>query len=511
MGKGKEGETGWSVSGWDYQKDREQIVRATVGAGEIVVRKDAETGADSTAGLNRDVNKAYEITKDEESRTDLYASSSSLGAVASPKKAYEQWKKSVELYGEKSRETMVKLALLLGSMGVLIASPDNLQGTSEDINRVLVETEKYLKAFSKDENRRAEAIEFRLKQKFGDPKADGEKLLLARMQEIARQSPEKSVELTALIGRLNDSPAGANNYVQGVATSGVMIALAGAMLYQASTAESQERMRNTANSLVENAKKAGGFVKEEMQNQIKISIGLWEFITLTAFPVHLLDDENRKLVNPIVDTSGGNPASGGYAEGGGVITTPHTGGTQLDGVQKDGAYVTPEHKLNPGVMYSEGGTGKGDATIIDSAILAQRVMDARAGLPSDLRRGGNVAVADIDIPGVSRQMAAHSGVSVAGRGFIGEGSGNFVAQIVPNKAGDPVYRGTDSEYKILDNIADQLGGNRAVSGAVNIFTEKPACVSCLGAGEQFNERYPNITVNFIDNQGVMLRPPRRIP
>jgi filamentous hemagglutinin len=85
VGKGKEGETGWSVSGWDYQKDREQIVRATVGAGEIVVRKDAETGADSTAGLNRDVGKAYEITKDEESRTDLYASSSSLGAVASLK------------------------------------------------------------------------------------------------------------------------------------------------------------------------------------------------------------------------------------------------------------------------------------------------------------------------------------------------------------------------------------------------------------------------------------------
>ncbi len=355
MGKGKEGEIGWSVSGLDYQKDREQIVRATVGAGEIVVRKDAETGADSTAGLNRDVNKAYEITKDEESRTDLYASSSSLGAVASPKKAYEQWKKSVELYGEKSRETMVKLALLLASMGVLIASPDNLQGTSEDINRVLVETEKYLKVFSKDENRRAEAIEFRLKQKFGDPKTDGEKLLLARMQEIARQSPEKSVELTALIGRLNDSPAGANNYVQGVATSGVMIALAGAMLYQASTPESQERMRNTANSLVENAKKAGGFVKEEMQNQIKISIGLWEFITLTAFPVHLLDDENRKLVNPIVDTSGGNPSSEGYAGGSRPDSLTTTGGRPIGGVGESD-YVRPVEELpSSGIVYNSQG------------------------------------------------------------------------------------------------------------------------------------------------------------
>ncbi|AZE55487.1 Putative large exoprotein, ShlA/HecA/FhaA family [Pseudomonas synxantha] len=86
-GKSKEGKTGWSVEGWNYEKEREQIVRATVGAGEIVVRKDAETGADSTTGLNRDVGKAYEITKDDEKRTDLYASSSSIDAVMDPEKA----------------------------------------------------------------------------------------------------------------------------------------------------------------------------------------------------------------------------------------------------------------------------------------------------------------------------------------------------------------------------------------------------------------------------------------
>ena len=48
------------------------------------------------------------------------------------------------------------------------------------------------------------------------------------------------------------------------------------------------------------------------------------------------------------------------------------------------------------------GKGKGDATIIDSAILTQRVVDVRVGLPSELRRGGIIAVADIDIPGVSK-------------------------------------------------------------------------------------------------------------
>ncbi|MBP5150622.1 deaminase domain-containing protein [Pseudomonas protegens] len=414
----------------------------------------------------------------------------------------------------------------MASMVVLLTAGSDIEFASRHVNNVLVIRENARKLVSKDENKRAEGMDYLIRAKVGEANGERAQLLIARMKDIARESPEKSLELAEMLANLKNPSNGSLNLAAAPA-AGVMGALAFALVYSVATPqvqenmrdavgsvaspETQENMRNTANSVVESAKKAGGAAKEEVQKQLKISIGLWEFITLTAFPIHLLDDENRKLVNPIVDTSGGNPASGGYAEGGGVITTPHTGGTQLDGVQKDGAYVTPEHKLNPGVMYSEGGTGKGDATIIDSAILAQRVMDARAGLPSDLRRGGNVAVADIDIPGISRQMAAHSGISVAGRGFIGEGSGNFVAQIVPNKAGDPVYRGTDSEYKILDNIADQLGGNRAVSGAVNIFTEKPACVSCLGAGEQFNEIYPNITVNFIDNQGVMLRPPRRIP
>ncbi|WP_248748753.1 deaminase domain-containing protein [Pseudomonas sp. MWU15-20650] len=157
------------------------------------------------------------------------------------------------------------------------------------------------------------------------------------------------------------------------------------------------------------------------------------------------------------------------------------------------------------------GGAKATATVIDTAPMAQRVMDVRAGLPSGLRRSGNVAVAEIDIPGIPKQMAAHSQVSDAGKGLIGSGNGNFVAQSVPNKAGDLVYRGIDTEYKILDNIADQLGRNTSARGTVNILTEKAACASCLNVAEQFKAKYPNITVNILDNQGVMLRPPRKTP
>ncbi|HGJ7738068.1 TPA: deaminase domain-containing protein [Pseudomonas aeruginosa] len=71
--------------------------------------------------------------------------------------------------------------------------------------------------------------------------------------------------------------------------------------------------------------------------------------------------------------------------------------------------------------------------------------------------------------------------------------------------------GIDTEYKILDNIADQLGNNTSARGAVNTLTEKAACASCLNVAEQFKAKYPNITVNILDNQGVMLRPPRKTP
>ena len=99
-GKGKTGASGWSVSGYDYRKEREQEVRATVGAGTITVRNDAKTGADSTAGLNRDPSRAYEITKDKEKRTDLYVSQSSLDAVSHPLQTLNQWAQGIKDYGK---------------------------------------------------------------------------------------------------------------------------------------------------------------------------------------------------------------------------------------------------------------------------------------------------------------------------------------------------------------------------------------------------------------------------
>ncbi|WP_080765581.1 hemagglutinin repeat-containing protein [Pseudomonas lactis] len=128
-GKGKEGQTGWSVEGWNYEKEREQIVRATVGAGEIVVRGDTETGTDSTAGLNRDVSKAYEITKDDEKRTDLYASSSSIDAVLKPGETLKQWSDGLLNYDKTALDNFNKAA---GALHALVNRVEVMQGRPMD-------------------------------------------------------------------------------------------------------------------------------------------------------------------------------------------------------------------------------------------------------------------------------------------------------------------------------------------------------------------------------------------
>lgn len=152
-----------------------------------------------------------------------------------------------------------------------------------------------------------------------------------------------------------------------------------------------------------------------------------------------------------------------------------------------------------------------EKTIQQSAVFKKQVIDLRAGLPSAPKRSGNVAVAQIDIQGMPKQMAAHSGVSMSGKGLVGKGlvgkgSENFKYSELPNKKGELIPRNTDSEYKILDNLADKLDNTTSAKGTVTIFTERPACGSCLGVIEQFQQKYPGVKVDVLDNNGLILRP-----
>ena len=135
-----------------------------------------------------------------------------------------------------------------------------------------------------------------------------------------------------------------------------------------------------------------------------------------------------------------------------------------------------------------------------------QLSEARSTLSPKLQRSGNAAVAQINIDGLTtRKLVGHSQIDKAQGSFVGQGETKFESLKLPNKKGDLIDRRVDSEYKILSNLAEQLGSNRQAKGQVTIFTERPACLSCLGVVDQFTKRYPNIKVNVFDNNGKAIK------
>jgi filamentous hemagglutinin len=88
--------TTYTASGSLSSHDKEQINRATVGDGTITVRDNSEQ---DLSGLNRDTALARQVTKDEFSSTELYASSTSVKSVGNlvdnPQAQLEQWQTNV--------------------------------------------------------------------------------------------------------------------------------------------------------------------------------------------------------------------------------------------------------------------------------------------------------------------------------------------------------------------------------------------------------------------------------
>jgi len=66
-------------------------------------------------------------------------------------------------------------------------------------------------------------------------------------------------------------------------------------------------------------------------------------------------------------------------------------------------------------------------------------------------------------------------------------------------------RYTDSEYKMLNQLARDLGAtsggnniNPAISGTLKIVSERAYCTSCQGVIQQFNQLFPNVEITLID-------------
>lgn len=133
--------------------------------------------------------------------------------------------------------------------------------------------------------------------------------------------------------------------------------------------------------------------------------------------------------------------------------------------------------------------------------MASQRADLRASLPTEFQSKGNLAIAELDIPGLPKDMRAFSQFQNGELGFVPRPTGPTIFEPMEIGKGGVVngknafLRDVDGEFKILENVARTLGDNPSVTGRINLFTELQSCTSCAGTVMQFRQRYPGIQLN----------------
>ncbi|HAG44922.1 MAG TPA: hypothetical protein DCL31_18340 [Clostridium sp.] len=117
---------------------------------------------------------------------------------------------------------------------------------------------------------------------------------------------------------------------------------------------------------------------------------------------------------------------------------------------------------------------------------------------NSLENGGNIAVADVDIPGVKSKFQAHSqinsetdiGVNIRDFSYKTE---NRKLTTYVDAEGYPRYH--DTEAKILEEIEKSII-NPNVKGKIDLYSELDCCQSCTNLIFEFRRKHPNIKLNI---------------
>ncbi|MED4755806.1 deaminase domain-containing protein [Priestia megaterium] len=183
----------------------------------------------------------------------------------------------------------------------------------------------------------------------------------------------------------------------------------------------------------------------------------------------------------------------------------------------------PDSKANVEGVYDQDAVSKGTGKVyptrqIDSvaeAHIIDRVKELRGSLTSGYKKSGNFALAEVDVNGIDKsEFFAQSSIdeftdSIKERVpniSLQPQNPTFKATEAPDKKGSMYLRDSDTEYKILNDIASQLGNNIDVKGRIKLFTELDTCDSCSQVIAEFAKKYKNIELEVIHNNGARLKP-----
>ncbi|QPA61087.1 hypothetical protein J1907_15030 [Lysinibacillus sphaericus] len=150
---------------------------------------------------------------------------------------------------------------------------------------------------------------------------------------------------------------------------------------------------------------------------------------------------------------------------------------------------------------------------VDQHII-DKVAEARGQLSNKYKEKGNFAYAEVNISGIDKKdFYAHSGIHDASKKIPGAEEFSFKtenpifkATEAPDRKGDIYLRDGDTEYKILNDLAERIGTNSKTNGTIKLFTEKDTCDSCNLIIQQFSKKYPDITIEVIHNSDKKILP-----
>ncbi|WP_342652880.1 deaminase domain-containing protein [Pseudomonas sp. F3-2] len=135
--------------------------------------------------------------------------------------------------------------------------------------------------------------------------------------------------------------------------------------------------------------------------------------------------------------------------------------------------------------------------------MTPAIGDRRTDLP---RSTGNAAFAEVDIGSLSPETMVFKAFSQYDERvgeFLPKPVGDLDSWILKPKGATSKYvdtpegylRDMDTEFKILETVAQRLGNNKAAVGSINLISEKEVCPSCTSIVEQFRIKYPEVQLN----------------
>ncbi|MDM5304475.1 deaminase domain-containing protein [Peribacillus frigoritolerans] len=152
---------------------------------------------------------------------------------------------------------------------------------------------------------------------------------------------------------------------------------------------------------------------------------------------------------------------------------------------------------------------------VAEAHIIDRVKEIRGNLTSKYKKSGNFAIAEVKIAELSKkEFYAQSKIDSLSGNLVDKvpdislqpDTPIFKASEAAGQDGKAYMRDSDTEYKILNDIAFRLGDNTHVSGDIKLFTELDTCASCNRVIAEFSAKYPNISLEVIHNNGERIKP-----